>query len=361
MTRFNTLVRVFLLFFSFACMLVGPTKASERRALEITAVSKASTDAVRQVSLVEGGFSNYLLDYPQQWSDPDLVPTFKYGAAWRVGPTIDIVATHSCSVRYSHLFEGVFWPRGTDCDRSLFATFNKVRYLDAIEEAMRSRGERMNREMWSNPYYLKVVAEDAGPWSDVAAKVLKFEKSNWKLDNASGVSAESLFDSALKGDALKLNFANGAQHIELAKFNELLSFALTENAKHAEERYVADKRKAQIALILYGSIFALGLLILYAIWRFVRRNYARANAMAREKAEVVASAATGAVNKLHQANELRKVRSAIMDETVREMTRQSLSSASPESKEVLVAELRKAIESGNHELANALELALKRA
>ena len=43
------------------------------------------------------------------------------------------------------------------------------------------------------------------------------------------------------------------------------------------------------------------------------------------------------------------------------MTRTALSGSDNQSKEVLIAELRKAIESGNHELANTLEIALKTA
>lgn len=50
----------------------------------------------------------------------------------------------------------------------------------------------------------------------------------------------------------------------------------------------------------------------------------------------------------------------MMDETIREMTRTALNNTDDRSKEVLIGELRKAIESGNHELANALELALKK-
>ena len=51
----------------------------------------------------------------------------------------------------------------------------------------------------------------------------------------------------------------------------------------------------------------------------------------------------------------------MVDETIREMTRTALNATDDKNKEILIAELRKAIESGNHELANALELALKKA
>ncbi|MEJ5897787.1 hypothetical protein WIT60_13140 [Aquabacterium sp. G14] len=56
--------------------------------------------------------------------------------------------------------------------------------------------------------------------------------------------------------------------------------------------------------------------------------------------------------------EKRSIRNKVMDETIREMTRQALQEVDDESKRVLKNELVKAVESGNHELAKALVAAI---
>ena len=178
--------------------------------------------------------------------------------------------------------------------------------------------------------------------------------AGWRVDSGGVYRGSVDFDNVRdKGHLLMVNEVG----YELQGFKTLVENNIATVERTVTEQIEQERGKVLTRTALAALGLAVGAFMLFWLLRFVRKYLGHA----KEKARQLKDAASGKVDKLQAANQRRKVRSVMMDETIREMTRTALSGADKQSKEVLIAELRKAIESGNHELANALETALKKA
>ena len=149
---------------------------------------------------------------------------------------------------------------------------------------------------------------------------------------------------------------DGAAYV-LQGFEEVVSKNINVAISSVEGRIETDRRETMqfVSLIVFALL--LGIFLFIKIVRFTRSRLS----LAKEKAQQLRGLAAEQVNRVQAAHQRRKVRSVMMDETIREMTRTAVGASDTKSKEILIAELRKAIENGNHELASALESALKKA
>lgn len=272
---------------------------------------------------------------------------------WQLDSRLDIVLLHGCSTDDVY----GFWETINGCSGNIEVRFNKARVyksqeeeLDTLRANFDKLSERANDEQRSI-YFTKYHA------TQLALRLQHAQVIN-AIDDLGGrmlvkdYRDTSGFFAAMKDEGHLVTIDGTAY--ELQGFNEVVDKNIAVSMNGVEQW--VKKSRREIVLAVAGVAFGLALAIFLLIWivRWVRRK----SAHAKEKVQQLKDAAVGQVDKLQAAHQRHKVRSVMMDETIREMTRTALSGADAKSKEVLIGELRKAIESGNHELANALELAL---
>lgn len=181
-----------------------------------------------------------------------------------------------------------------------------------------------------------------------------YERSGWGLSVKYNGGLSEIFEKVRGGEYL-LNIDGTSYEIE--KFQELTQNGIELAINELNDEIKNRRREIVFSIAIAILGFLVSLFVFVKLVLFLRKRFSQA----KEKAQHLKDAAADQIDKFQAANQRRKVRSVVVDETIREMTRTALSATDDKSKEILIAELRKAIESGNHELANALEIALKKA
>lgn len=270
---------------------------------------------------------------------------------WRLSELLYLEADYWCSINRSY----DFWPVLRKCSGDFVVRVDKEKFSENHEKEIHDLEKKLKRDLDGGPplsigavWKIKIAQDEY--WN----RVNRLDQVDWKVPIKDYRSTSEFFD-AVKNDGHLLIIDD--QSYEVENFSEIagrgIDLVVSESNNHIKE----ERRE-----ILFGAAFAaLGLIfLLFLFVKLVRLARSRFY-QAKEKVQQLKEAAADQLDKLQAANQRRKVRSVVVDETIREMTRTALSATDDKSKEILIAELRKAIESGNHELANALELALKKA
>lgn len=275
---------------------------------------------------------------------------------WKLDENHDIEARYFCISGYRY---GVY-PYMANCFGDLQVLVSQERLLATHKRHREILAATQAREMARLDPLLQIVYEQRNAAAMNSLLQMQIQEANdysdagWRVWREGAISAVEVFTNVReKGHLLMVN----DRGFDLQGFKGIVEKNIV-IAERAGMKQIEEERRQVLtmsALVALG--LAVGTFLLFWLVRFVRSHLAQA----KEKARQLKDAAAGQVDKLQAAHQRHKVRSVMMDETIREMTRTALSGADAKSKEVLIGELRKAIESGNHELANALELALKKA
>jgi hypothetical protein len=286
----------------------------------------------------------------------EVVPVAADGSArWSpAGGVYDVVVGYGCSEDIA--FD--FWPILGKCSGHLFLKMDKDRLIKSYDNKIAQlKAEEDAARKKLGPFGgLSVGSEFASKTTDLLLDRYKLEsyliRNNWHVP--AHILQDNYDFSALQRGSHVLG-VDGA-FFDLQGFGPVSERVIAEGLNAERER--VGRERQQIVGRAFFTVLALvlGGCATILLFRFARKRLA----LAKEKAKQFKDVAADQVDKLQAAHQRRKVRAVVMDETIREMTRAAVGGADARSKELLVAELRKAIESGNHELANALELALKK-
>lgn len=253
-----------------------------------------------------------------------------------------------------------FWPTPGKCFGSFDVYIDKLKFKEKQDKELSdlaAKHQKLNLESNRFQRLLQVNENifELKTLQDIhSAQLNNFERSGWDLSVKYKGDLSEIFEKVRGGGYL---LSIDGKSCEIEKFQEL-----TQNGiKLAVDELNDEVKNRRREIVFTIAIAVLGVLVSLFVFvklvLFLRKRFSQA----KEKAQQLKDAAADQIDKLQAANQRRKVRSVVVDETIREMTRTALSATDDKSKEILIAELRKAIESGNHELANALEIALKKA
>lgn len=274
---------------------------------------------------------------------------------WSLSGYYDVEAKYGCSIEKVN----GFWPVMGECRGDLDLMVNRERFIQTYDEAQANlEAQEAKERKRTDPlqWYARSI-EYSRLKGDLLDRRLQAQsmliREGWKVPAFMQRSAHPDFAAIQRGSHV-LTF--GGEFFEPQDFGRIAEKGIDE-VQHAVHASIAKDRRD---IVIGVSLSALGLVLAaylsMLLYRFARKRFV----LAKEKAKQLKDVAADQVDKLQAAHQRRKVRAVVMDETIREMTRSAVGEADARSKELLVAELRKAIESGNHELANALELALKK-
>lgn len=274
---------------------------------------------------------------------------------WQLNDLLNLEAGYECEI--NHTYE--FWPSIGKCYGNFIVLVDKEKFTEQHKKKLGDLEDQFRRELDKNPFQgfllsTKNQIEISNAQDSYLSQFESLQKSGWRLPvkNFSGTS--DIFKN-IKDDEHFLVIEGRIYEIE--RFSEIAENGI-KLVISGSNNYVKEQKR-QIVFVLAIWVFGLA-----AAWFFVVKlvKFLRGSiSQAKLKAQQLKDTAEEQLDKLQAANQRRKVRSVMVDETIREMTRTALNATDDKNKEILIAELRKAIESGNHELANALELALKKA
>lgn len=255
---------------------------------------------------------------------------------WMITDELNIQAKYTCWIKDQY----GFWPE-LDCEGKFSIYYDRDRILARQDAEIKALKEN------DKEFFLKFLL--------IKKKhIQEIDYLDQNVGKQVGVSQSiSTFDDVInKGHYVSIDGVNYL--LEDLKSHSESAMAAVVTSANAR----VDQKRKEIITISVSAVFGLAILI-YVIRKLavhLRRHLKKV----REKAQKLKDSTFVKIDELQAAHQRRKVRAVMMDETIREMTRTSLNEADSKSKEVLLAELRKAIENGNHELANALESALKK-
>lgn len=269
----------------------------------------------------------------------DAEARIEYGQ-WRIDDVNNVKANYICSIdRGLFRWPSIGWCRGFV---SLSADYDALREYSRKE--MMDLRESIAAERDINPF-LSEITGGMSIESLEASQKLRETRLILRGLNASEDS-RILFRDIYEGDRY-LVVDDSAFVLE--NFDDLTNEAI-EMVEHEGKIYVKNEKIKILVFVLLGVI-VFGVLF-------------------RLRGEVFGICLSGIktaknnifmlIKKLLEINRRQRVRAVLMDEGVRVVARSVLNSADDGRKELLISELRKAIESGNHDLANALEFALKK-
>lgn len=257
-------------------------------------------------------------------------------AVWSIDDVKEFAAHYVC---YPERVAGI-WPVAVDCRGYLKVMVNRdklkarqdkeVKELDKkLEEQKNKNAENDFRSVfWAGSLRSDLLGRHAQEYGNLEGEVV--------VDDSFGDFEKIISEGRVVdygGRAYRLNGFGEAS--EKAKKVQLAVF---------QRKFFDDSLQVFYdAVIVFPFLAAFGFLIIFAY----------------KKYGVAIAYVQGGFKAISGKMERRAVRSKVMDETIREMTRQALSEADEKSKRVLQDELVKAVENGNHELASALAQAIK--
>lgn len=280
---------------------------------------------------------------------------WKFGR-WQLDEMHYLESGYGCSTSISY----GFWPIPGECFGSFDIYIDKLKFkekqnkelsdLTAKHQKLNSEENRFQRLLQVNGKIMELkILQDIH-----LTELNNYERSGWGLSVKYNGGLSEIFEKVRGGEYL-LNIDGTSYEIE--KFQELTQNGIELAINELNDEIKNRRREIVFSIAIAILGFLVSLFVFVKLVLFLRKRFSQA----KEKAQHLKDAAADQIDKFQAANQRRKVRSVVVDETIREMTRTALSATDDKSKEILIAELRKAIESGNHELANALEIALKKA
>lgn len=306
--------------------LAASFSASSAQRLEAVASTEAENVVTLEAQPLESG-STWLMHTNSR--------TYKY-ASWPIDDVREFVALYEC---YEDTVLG-FWPLSISCFAEVVAWVNEGKLLarqskesNALEnEQMRQQSrqdslEHQMRKIWDKSDLSQKHSEEREQQRVYRAR----------LDNNFGD-----FDTLVAGGGSIFFEGNFYKLNGIAELTTKIAPIMERdnNARLGERRMDAFKEAVPI---LFVVIFAGA--VLYALLK----DY-----------KIAVSSIKAKFIRLKLASEKRTIRKAVMDETIREVTRRSIDDADDNAKRILKDELVKAVESGNHDLAKALADAIKR-
>jgi hypothetical protein len=258
----------------------------------------------------------------------------RYGT-WSLNETDELHANYRCGNSYTLLF----WPILGDCDGYLTIEKSRDKLLKKQASDFASRMAIPIKRAGSNP----------SPSTKIELLILEGmirSQHNLELASIDNWQEPSFdagdFDEILNGNS---NILWQGKAYKLDGFKALSNAAKMDLIKDLKAKLSKERDQLIIAGVAVIAVFV-------AICVGMFEAYKKApTAMAFLRKTI------DGIFALHRRKSIRKT---ILDETIREVTRKSLSDVDNESRKRLGVELMKAVETGDHELATALISALKK-
>lgn len=306
--------------------LAASFSASSSQRLEAVASTEAKNVVTLEAQPLESGST---------WPMHTNSRTYKY-ASWPIDDVREFVALYEC---YEDTVLG-FWPLSIYCFAEVVAWVNEGKLLarqSKESNALENEQMRQQSKQDSFEHQMRKIRDK----SDLSQKHSEEREQqrvySARLDNIFGD-----FDTLVAGGGSIFFEGNFYKLNGIAELTTKIAPIMERgnNARLGERRMDAFNEAVPI---LFVVIFAGA--VLYALLK----DY-----------EIAVSSIKAKFIRLKLASEKRTIRKAVMDETIREVTRRSIDDADDNAKRILKDELVKAVESGNHDLAKALADAIKR-
>lgn len=271
---------------------------------------------------------------------------------WKINDELNIKAEYSCWLERQY----GFWPE-LDCQGKFSIYYDR--------DGVLARKAAYREIILARQAAERKAQKEKGEWRVAELLLMKEhfdEIQNFDHnDDVNQKLSESLVVSQSK--ATFENVINKGHYVSIDGVNYLLENLKSHSASEMADvvtfaNGILEQERKKVITISVLTVLGLAILtyVIHKLVVYLRRHLKKV----RERTQKLKDSTFVKVDELRAAHQRRKVRAVMMDETIREMTRTSLNETDSKSKEVLLAELRKAIENGNHELANALESALKK-
>lgn len=263
---------------------------------------------------------------------------WKFGK-WKLSDILYLEASYGCSINTIY----IFWPALNKCSGALEIYVDELELIKKQREEIENLLAQQEKSKSITNTYIHTIQLNSMR-EDHLDELSRLKKIDWRIPNY--LSTDQEFEN-IRSDKYILSI--DGENYKLEDFPNISRNGIDLTLNGTNNTIKKERLEIITGVVASFAAFIVGIFLFIKLFRYTRNRLYQAK-----------EAASNQLNKLQAANQRRKVRSVMMDETIREMTRTALNNTDDRSKEVLIVELRKAIESGNHELANALELALKK-